>query len=450
MAESKLKKINNRIGSSITVKFLTVGFLTLLLLIPANMIEDLIRERENRRNEVTSEISSKWGGKQTLTGPVLQVPYEHHYRNSDGTSKRMVRHAHFLPEELRIKGEMNGKVRYRGIYQAILYQTDLNFSGHFTPPGFEKWDMKGGRILWEEARLAFGIRDMRGVQKAIELNFDGEGYEVDPGVPSKELFSSGVSASLELDPDSAPEEELPFEFDLTLNGSERLDFVPVGKTTKVELASGWNTPSFDGAFLPDEHEVDNGFRAEWKVLHLNRNYPQQWRERSYTTSGSEFGVELLFPVDHYQKGHRAAKYAVMFIGLTFVLFFFSEILNRRRIHPIQYLLVGLALCIFYTLLISFSEHISFSLSYLIASVSNILLITAYSASMLRKRSLVALVGFTLVALYTFLFTILQLEEYSLLMGSIGLFLVMAALMYLSRNVDWYRPIDEKEKEGEED
>lgn len=224
-----------------------------------------------------------------------------------------------------------------------------------------------------------------------------------------------------------------------------MNFVPVGKTTRVRIASGWETPSFDGAFLPDEREVsEEGFHAEWKVLHLNRNFPQKWRDRNHSISGSEFGVELLFPVDHYQKGHRAAKYAVMFIGLTFVLFFFSEILNRRRIHPIQYLLVGLSLCLFYTLLISFSEHISFALSYLIASVSIITLITAYSASVLRNKRLVALVGFALVVLYSFLFTILQLEEYALLMGSIGLFIVMAAIMYLSRNVDWYKPIDEKE------
>jgi inner membrane protein len=445
MAEGNLKKLNRRIGSSITAKFLTVAVLTLLLLIPAEMIEELIREREHRKENVTRDISSKWGKAQTLTGPVLNVPYEHHYQTSSGVIEEKLRYAHFLPESLRIEGEMDAQVRYRSIYQAILYSSELDISGHFKTPSFKEWETKGDRILWKEAFLSFGISDMRGIQESIDLKFDGKNYEAEPGIPTSNISRTGISTRIAFDPDSS--KSLPFEFDLKLNGSKELQFVPVGKNTQVSLSSEWDTPSFFGAFLPDKREVDeDGFEAEWKVLHLNRNYPQKWRNRAHDPSGSDFGVSLLFPVDHYQKAHRSAKYAVMFIGLTFVLFFFSEVLNRRRIHPIQYLLVGLALCLFYTMLISFSEHISFAISYLIASLATIMLITAYSASMLRNKRLVSLVGFALVVLYSFLFTILQLEEYALLMGSIGLFLVMAAIMYLSRNVDWYRPIDDGEGE----
>lgn len=215
--------------------------------------------------------------------------------------------------------------------------------------------------------------------------------------------------------------------------------------TLVRIQSKWNTPSFDGAFLPDKRTIDkDGFSATWTILHLNRNFPQQWKDNEYLIADWSFGVDLLFPVDQYQKSYRSAKYAIMFIALTFLTFFFSEVLNKIRVHPIQYLLIGFALCIFYSLLISLSEHIGFGLAYLIGSIAIITMITAYSASILKDKILTALVSFILIALYVFLFTILQLEAYSLLMGSIGLFIVMSVIMYLSRNVDWYSPISKIE------
>jgi len=172
-------------------------------------------------------------------------------------------------------------------------------------------------------------------------------------------------------------------------------------------------------------------------LHLNRTYPQQWTDDSYYIDDSAFGVGLLFPVDQYQKSLRSAKYAIMFISLTFLVFFFTELLNKKRIHPIQYLLVGLGLSIFYSLLVSLSEHMSFNWAYLIAGVSIIGLITAYAHSIFKNLRLTAILSLILVILYLFLFTILQLQDYSLLLGSIGLFLTLAIVMYLSRKIDWY-------------
>ncbi|MFB6257275.1 MAG: cell envelope integrity protein CreD [Flavobacteriales bacterium] len=440
---STLKRIKNRIENSITVKFFLVGFLSLILLIPTFMIEDLIEDREERRDQVTQEIGSKWGQEQTLKGPVLNVPYKHFYRRKSGGMDHEIRYAHFLPDSLHIKGNMKPRIRYRGIYQVILYQSDLKLSGRFSDPDFQEWKIPNKNILWDKAFVSMGITDMRGIKEAIDLRFSGKNYSVDPGIPSNDILHSGISTKVDLGPDSTTTDH-PFEFSLKLNGSETLKFTPVGKKTKVKLRSEWSTPSFGGAFLPNDRKIDkNGFRADWKVLHLNRNYPQQWKGEDHQLRGSAFGVELLFPVDHYQKSLRAVKYAIMFIGLTFLTFFFSEVLNRKRIHPIQYLLIGLALCIFYTLLISLSEHFGFTPSYLIASAAIIILITSYSGSILRSKKLTALVGFLLLALYTFLFTTLQLQAYSLLLGSIGLFVVMALVMYLSRNVDWYRPIDGK-------
>jgi inner membrane protein len=215
----------------------------------------------------------------------------------------------------------------------------------------------------------------------------------------------------------------------------------VGKQTDIELNSDWPDPSFEGSFLPNIRNINEaGFSANWKVLNLNRSYPQQWIGNKYSIDESSFGVKLLLPVDHYQKSLRSVKYAIMFIALTFLIFFFTEILNKKRIHPIQYLLVGLGLSIFYTLLVSLSEQISFNLAYLIASLSIIFLITAYSYSMLKNIKLTAIVAFVLIVLYVFLFTVIQLQDYSLLLGSVGLFLALATVMYLSRKVDWYSNI----------
>jgi len=225
---------------------------------------------------------------------------------------------------------------------------------------------------------------------------------------------------------------------LDLNGSSSLYFIPIGKETNVSLTSAYKTPSFDGAFITDSNIVDNkGFKANWKVLNLNRNFPQEWTNSAYNISEAAFGVNLLIPVDHYQKSMRSAKYAIMFILLTFLVFLFTEILNGFKIHPVQYLLVGLALIIFYTLLLSISEHVGFTWAYLISSGAIILLISLYSKTIFKENRLMALLAGILIILYGFLFVILRSEDYALLIGSIGLFIVLCVIMYLSRKIKWY-------------
>ena len=428
------------LGQSVTVKFIVIGLLTLALLIPSLMISELIREREQTRDEAIREVSSKWGNNQTLVGPVLTVPYRTWVKKSDGEVTFKTQHAHFLPERLSIDGVVNPEIRYRGIYKVILYESKITFSGDFIRPDFKTLGIDSGQVLWEQAFVSVGIPDMRGIQEDIKIGFDGKEYGVSPGLTSRDVMESGVAARIAL-PNDPARSSYTFNFSLNLNGSESLSFVPVGKTTSVKVHSTWNTPHFDGAFLPDERKIDdNGFTATWSVLHLNRNFPQQWLDDEYDVSDWAFGVTLLFPVDQYQKSNRASKYAIMFIGLTFLVFFFTEVLNRMRVHPIQYLFIGFALCIFYVLLISLAEHLGFGMSYLVAALAIIVLLTAYAASILKKRKLVATVGLVLIALYSYLYTILQLEDYSLLIGSIVLFIVMAVMMYLSRNVDWHKPI----------
>ena len=343
-------------------------------------------------------------------------------------------YAHFLPNDLNIESRVNPEIRYRGIYEAILYNTELNFKGNFDAPNFEALGIPEQDVLWKEAFVAVGITDMRGIQESIELKWDSAEYKFDPGIPLSDVFGSGVSVDVGLQQGVAQN----FSLDININGSESLNFMPLGKETTLAMQADWSSPSFKGAFLPDERNItEDGFTANWKVLHLNRNYPQQWIGKGQEISQSQFGLSLLMPLDQYQKNERSVKYAIMFICLTFLLFFFVEILNTTRIHPLQYLLVGLSICVFYLLLLSFSEQIGFNTAYFIASAAVILLITIYSKSVLKNNFLTAVMFGTLVGLYGFLYSLLQLQDYALLMGSVGLFVILAVVMYLSRNIDWY-------------
>jgi inner membrane protein len=321
-----------------------------------------------------------------------------------------------------------------------LYNAKLNINGDFLFTSFDNLNIIEENILWKDSFISVGIRDMTGIKESVELEWNGEKFLFEPGTKNKDIFDSGVSIKVPISQDKVKNNKFIFFLNLDLNGSEELNFLPFGKKTTVQLSSKWNDPSFGGGFLPEERNITNdGFVAKWKILDLNRNYPQQWTEnidRSYIDA-SKFGVKLFTPVDEYTKTNRSIKYSIMFISLTFLVFFFVEILNKKRMHPIQYLLVGFALCLFYLLLLSISEHLNFDSAYLIASISTIILITFYTKSVL-KENIFILMGVVLIILYVFLYILLQNEEYSLLMGSIGLFIILAVVMYFSRKIDWYK------------
>jgi inner membrane protein len=212
----------------------------------------------------------------------------------------------------------------------------------------------------------------------------------------------------------------------------------LGKKTTVELASTWPDPGFTGDFLPDAREIDeNGFTAEWAITHLNRNYPQSWTDNEFSVNTSEFGVELIQPVDHYQRAFRSVKYAMMFIGLTFLVFLLIEILTKKRLHPIQYVLTGIALIVFYILLVSLSEHTGFTIAYIISAIAIISLISYYIWSNFGQVRFAVTTFAVLTGLYLFLFVTLQLQDYALLFGSIGLFIVLVIFMLLTRKINWY-------------
>jgi len=436
--KSYFEGFNSWIKNSITFKLFTTGFLILILLIPTYMIRFLIHERENRHNITIEEISSKWAREQTIAGPILTVPYGIYSKDKGEKVIKSVKYAHFLPDELNINGNISPEIRYRGIYETVVYKSNLKFTGKFPSLDFKDLNIPDDNILWEDAFVSLGIPDMRGIEKNIEINLNKNIFVYTPGIKTNDIINPGLSAPFPIKGADNPEKNYEYSFDINLKGSKELNFIPLGKETNVKLTSNWNNPSFDGAFLPDEREItNNGFSAKWNVLYLNRDYPQKWKGNSYNIFNSAFGVKLLMPVEKYQKTMRSVKYAVMFISLTFMIFFFVEVINKKRIHPIQYILVGLALVIFFTLLLSLSEHINFNLAYVIASIATILLITAYSKTIFKSIFLTILMGSVLLILYGFMYTILQLQDYSLLLGSIGLFIVLAVAMYLSRKIDWY-------------
>ena len=405
------------------------------------MVQDLIQERSWRQQEAVDEISNKWGKPQTIVGPVLTVPYQKVVFTYNDDQKKDVEHsrttyyAHFLPEELDISGAVEPDLRYRGIFKAVVYNTELSISGQFQRPDLSELGIHE-HILWNDAFISFGVSDLRGIQEQISIDWNGTPHDLEPGLRVQQVISSGVASSVEL-PDSSQSRTIPFSMKVVTNGSSFLEFTPVGKVTTVDLSGPWADPKFQGAFLPDQREINEDFSASWKVLHLNRSYPQSFLGSRSDIIESSFGVELLLPVDEYHKNDRAAKYAVMFISLTFMVFFFIQVLNKVRIHPVQYLLVGLGLCVFYTLLLSISEHLSFTWAYLLSSLAIILLVSGYSKFVFKSPKMAWLLFLIMLILYGFIFVIIQMQDYSLLVGSIGLFTALASAMYLSRKVEWY-------------
>ncbi len=428
------------VQTSLLVKLASIGFLTLLLLIPNAMIQDLVGERQNRQTEAINDVSASWGIPQTITGPVLSIPYSEWTQLENDKRVESIHTAYFLPQALHVDGKVDPELRKRGIYEIVLYQSDMTIAGAFGKPDFAALHIRPEDVHWDQAKLSLGIAGMSGIKNSIQLDWAGTTIRLEPGTANSKILLSGVSNAVPVD---AETEAYTFSIPVKLNGSGHLKFEPVGKETTVSLESGWPSPSFEGAFLPDRREVTQaGFSAGWKVLDLNRNYPQQWKDDAYSFGtgshpSAHFGVRLLQTVDEYAKTERSSKYAILVIGLTFLIYFFFETLRRFHIHPFQYLLVGLALSVFYLLLLSLSEHLGFNAAYAVASAATIGLIAVYSAGVFKNLRLTVQLALLLALIYGFIFIVLQLEDYALLTGSIGIFAALAAVMFYSRNVDWY-------------
>lgn len=430
--------INFLSAQRLTIKGIIVAGLILFMLIPSLFIMNLVSERSDRQRAVAREISSRWAARQTFTGPVLVIPYTESITTYNEKTTVYKKYAYFLPEQLKINGELQPEIRHRSIYRIAVYKADLQIEGYFGPIQTGELSIAKEDLQMQEAFVCIGLNDFRGIEDQPGLVWNNTGYTFKAGIPDEHIIKNGLYAPVTLSYDELNSPNT-FKLQLHIKGSENLSFTPTGKTTHVNITSSWTHPSFDGSFLPVADPVinDKGFVAEWKVQHLNRNYPQSWKEGNYNIEESRFGVTLLQPVDSYAKTMRSVKYAILFIALTFGLYFFLEILQKRTVHPIQYVLVGLALSIFYTLLLSVSEYLHFTVAYSIAATATIALITLYTKSIFHKWRIAALFGALLTLLYTFIFVLLQLQDGALLVGSIGLFILLAITMYYSRKISWY-------------
>ncbi|MBS1687269.1 MAG: cell envelope integrity protein CreD [Bacteroidetes bacterium] len=421
--------------NKILIKGLLVGFLILIMLIPSVFILNLVSERKSRQEEVVKEVSSKWAGSQTLTGPVLMVPYKEPGQDANGKQVIYKKLAYFLPDVLTINSSMQPEKRHRSLFDVMLYRSAMDVSGHFNPLPLGALKIPPENIIWEEASIAIGINDVRGLENEVQVDWNGVKQNMEPGITPNTALTEGLSLPVKVDALTP----VNFSMHIDLRGSGQLYFTPVGKTTEAVLTAPWKDPAFDGQYLPTEtpNVTDKGFTAKWKILPVSHAFPQQWKDKAVSLTDGAFGVKLIQPVDGYAKTERSVKYAILFIALTFTIFFFLEILRKKHIHPLQYLLVGFALTIFYSLLLSISEYTGFNPAYLIATTATISLIGLYVRSIFKETK--TAIGFTsvLAALYGYIFILIQLQDYALLFGSIGLFVIIAIMMYYSGKIDWY-------------
>jgi len=459
------KGFNNWFGGSVLIKLGLIGFLTILLLIPSSLIQDLIAERQNRQEEVIREISDKWSGSQLVQGPVLVLPYKTTIIAEDpNTNKKLSReiltNIYILPETLNISSKANPEMLHRGIFDAVVYNSKIQVNGKFSALELIKSNIDPAMIQWDKAKVAIGLSDLKGLKNNPVIRLGNENYEVEPDLTSLRLFSNNliILPNLSTEKNTA----LSFSFDLDLRGSEKLSFLHLGKNTTVKIKGEWNNPSFTGRYLPDERSISGkAFSATWKMPYYNRPYPQQWVEENTILNKADtlvkgknnpdtratFGVDFLLPVDQYQKTTRAAKYAILVILLSFLSLFFTELLNKRNVHFLQYVLIGAAMTIYYTLLLALSEQMGFNMAYILASVATIGLIGTFIWSLLKNYKAALLFAGILSMFYGFIFVILQLQDMALLVGSVGLFVIIATLMYLSQKISWEQNKEEEPNAG---
>jgi len=419
---------------SMTVKMVLLAIMGLMLLIPLLMITGVIRERARNAETARQEIGSLWASAQTVTGPVLNVPGT---RIISDDGKYVTTTMHILPDELKVNGVLIPEIRYRSIYETVVYTSDLEISGRFVIN--EDEILSDYNWQWDQAYISMGVSDNKGISDKADLSIGGRVISARPGAGQSDLFDKGISFPLPVDPLSFSDFKGDFSISLGLKGSESIAFSPVGRTTEVSLSSEWDAPSFTGNFLPSAREVtDSGFTSSWVVTHLNRSFPQVWAGKSYTPADDAFGVDLILEADQYTRAERSAKYGILFIALTFLVLIIIELRSQERLHIFYYLLAGLALILFFSLLTALGEHIGFNLAYLISSVATIGLLTVFFRSLLKKGWMVVLISGLLTVLYVFIFFLLAMKDYAFLVGNIGLFVLLAVLMMVSAKYRLFR------------
>ncbi len=414
---------------STTAKMIMVGLLTLIHLIPLSFVQKLINERSLRQKEVIEETTQKWGESVYFYGPILKIPYKE-------PVTLQIENGYFFPEQL--SNNSNTEIKtplQRSIYKSNVFTTNMQFSGNYSQPKFYKKNIPNENIYWDKARIIIKTTNLKSVNNEVKIKFGNTNYTFEPNHNSQSNDSIESLETGYIDYNTIKNSN--FNMNITYNGSKRISIVPIGKTTDAKMTSNWNSPNFNGNFIPNDKKITTkGFEATWKILHFNRPFAQENFEDLPQLNKYSFAVDFITTVNQYQQNERASKYGFLVIGLTFLIFFLIQSISKISIHIFQYSMIGIALIMFYTLLISITEHSSFSFAYAISGSAVVALISFYSISILKNKKFPFFIATSLSVLYTFIYIIIQLEDYALLVGSIGLFIILAAVMYFSRKIEW--------------
>jgi inner membrane protein len=422
-------------SNKILIKGAITAALIGIMMIPTIFISDLVRERQSRNEDVVKEVDSRWAMAQTLTGPYIFLPYK--INTTDGSGKPLIVRSHLLiiPENKNVSGNIHHQIRERSIYKVLLYRAALTDQGNFVF-NLPK-EVLADQVEWNDAQICFGISDFKGIEEKIVIHFNGTDNELAPGLPAGDTDAKGLSAPIALSAANLGK-TLNYQMNIKIKGSEMLHFVPLGGNSHYALTSDWPNPSFDGSNLPSDRSISKtGFSAAWNFNKANLPFGTVMNDFKFDPASLAFGVTMIEPADQYAKTNRSIKYAILIIGLTFSLFFIIELMQRKPIHPVQYVLIGLALVIFYSLLLAISEFLEFDYAYLIAAVGTVLLIGLYAKAHFRSWRSAGIFTAVLTLLYGFIFVLIRLEDTALLVGSIGLFIILALTMYASKKVNWY-------------
>lgn len=452
-----------KLSHSLVFRFITIGVLITLMMMPLDMVSDIVRERSRLHTHVLADIAATWGHQQNIKGPSLFVPYTEKFNteeiktDKDGNERKVnkisykQRTAIILPDDLIIDANLNKQSRNRSIYEALVYTADINIKGNFIHPEISKLSNHIDEIHWGRAWLSLGISDTQAINKVSQLHWNNQlKIDFEPGTRVVNTIKNGFHAPLDLSKYSINQQstsvsnsfsglssKIPFSLNVNINGSRGFYFSPFGKTTDVSIKSDWPHPSFQGNVLPDKHHAnDQGFTAKWSVPHLARNYPQQWtlEKQKYNVNEFNAGVNLFESVSLYSQITRAIKYGLLFFCLTYITFLLFELGIGRRLHIVQYGVIGLALSMFYLTLLSMAEHSGFFNAYIAAASITIVMVSLYAFAAIRKISRMMIITFLLSGLYSLLYALLKLEDYALLAGTVLLLGILAVLMYLTRNI----------------
>lgn len=464
-----------RTVSPVMKKIVFLFIFVLVLLIPLKLIGDLIDDRGRLYNQTITNIGNEWGKSQKIIAPVITISYKDtRINNKESVSNvsntkavtvvPVERKFAILPDELNATIEMKDEVRQRGIYNATVYNANIKLKGYFSSKDFPDKDVQGC--------VSIGLTDTKALIKINKFKIGDmeQDLEAMSGTMAVPLITNGISGQLGPEHNSIMDKEkITFEIDIDFRGSRDISILPLGKKNHFEIKSNWKSPSFLGV-LPTERTIDdNGFFAKWEVSNLIRNYPQiididndqfsdfyqdglVYNEYDETTTyfdnndegSAVVKVALFDSVTSYTQIYRACKYGILFIGMSLVVVFIFEVVSKKAAHYVQYGVVGFSLVIFYLLLLSLSEHIGFEWSYLISSLAIVIPNSMYITSMTSNKKFGIGMFIFLSGIYAILFSILRMEQYALLTGSLLILAVLYAVMYLTKKADIFQSLEGKE------